>query len=517
MTRAAVDGDAFDVVVVGAGSAGCALAGRLIELDPALTICVVEAGPGDETLLVSAPFGLVRMMGRSRDWRRRTTPQAALDGRSVKAPRGRMVGGSGSINSMVWFRGRADDFDGWAVDGWRWADVAPAFDAVEAAVSPKPFATPHPLSTAFAAALGAEPGSGPPTPERESAGVFTVNMRRGRRWSAADAFLRPALASRRLTVLTGVEVERLDVQDNRAVGVVLVDGRRVAARAGVALCAGALESPAVLMRSGLGPAGHLVERGVEPILDAPEIGGNLHDHPAVALHHAGPGSGYGLTPAQAPMWLAAPAAYAIARRGPFASNTVEAGAFLRAGAGDGPPDVQVHFIPFMLGWDGAAIVWGKAGYAADVCVSRPRSRGRLRLAGPTAAHGPEIDLGLLTDPQDAALLRAGVKRLRRLLSDAPFGRRRAPEAFPGPSVVDDAALDAFIRARAGTSYHPVGTVRLGGPITNDLRVRGLDGLWVADASILPAVTSANTNAPAMMIGWRGAEFVAQRIRARAAA
>ncbi|MEO1000793.1 MAG: GMC oxidoreductase, partial [Pseudomonadota bacterium] len=382
--------------------------------------------------------------------------------------------------------------------------VMPAFEAVEAAIRPERLPDPHPLSTAFGETL---PGAAP-SPEAESAGIFRVNMVMGRRNSAADAFLRPA--GDRVAVRTGREVARITLSEGRATGIETRDGARIAARAGVILSAGAIETPMILMRSGLGPAATLRARGIEVAREMDGVGANLHDHPAVALHHAGPGSGYGLTPAQLPLWAFAPVDYALRGRGRLASNTVEAGAFLASG-GTGAPDCQVHFIPCRIGHAGRAIVWG-AGYTADVCVSRPASRGRLGMAGP---FEPEIDLGLLSDPADLATLRAGVRRLRALLAAAPFGRRRAPEVFPGPEVAGDDALDTFIRARAGTSYHPVGSVRMGGaeaPVTAELALRGTEALWVADCSVMPAITSANTNAPAMMIGWRAGEMVARATR-----
>lgn len=490
----------FDHIIVGAGSAGCALAASLAEQTQG-TICVLEAGPSDDDFRVRMPFGLVNLLGGPRDWARRTVAQAALDGRQVSVPRGRMVGGSGSINSMVWFRGRADDFDGWKVPGWTWSDVAPAFDAVEARVQPRRLAHPHPLAEAFGMAFGGNPMDAP-TPERESAGVVHLNLHDGRRRSAADAFLRPAMETGRVTLMTGAEVDHLTLNGLTATGVTLRDGRSLTARAGVILSAGSIETPMILMRSGLGPGRALQEHGIEVLRDMPAIGANLHDHPAIGLHFAGPGSGYGLTLAQAPQWALAPFSYGLAKRGPFASPTVEACAFFRALPGQGAPDAQCHFIPFMIGWKGRAITLG-AGYFADVTVSRPRSRGRLTLG--RDRFDPAIDLNLLADPQDRAVMTHGITRLRAILRDAPLGKHRATEGHPG----DKADLDQFITQGCATAYHPVGTVALGTALNPDLSVKGIANLWVADASVMPNVTSANTNAPSMMIGWRAGALVAQ--------
>ena len=501
----------FDHVVIGAGSAGCAAAARLTEGGG--TVLVVEAGSGRRDPRVTVPFGLVWLMGSRRDWRRRTVPQAALGGQSVKVPRGRLVGGSGAINSMVWFRGRRADWDSWDLLGWRWADVEAEFDAVEARVGPARLPDPHPLSEAFGAAFGANDPGAPPTPERQSAGVSHCNMARGARRSAADAFLRPAIAAGRATLLPGAEILRLTFEGRRATGAVLRDGRRIVARAGVVLSAGAIESPMILMRSGIGPAAHLRAHGIEVRVDAPGVGANLHDHPGVPLHFEGAGSGYGLTLGQAAGWAAAPAAWLAARRGRLASNTVEACAFLKVGEGDGPPEVQTHFIPFMIGWGGRAIVPGREGYVADVCVCRPRSRGRLAMATPDE---PAIDPGLLSDPSDLEMLVRGVARLRAVLDAAPLGARRAPEAFPGAHVTGE-ALREHVRAACGTTYHPVGTLALGGPVTPEGRVAGAEALWVADASVMPSITSANTNAPSMLIGWRIGGRAAAAARGRIAA
>ncbi|MEM8823357.1 MAG: GMC family oxidoreductase N-terminal domain-containing protein [Pseudomonadota bacterium] len=488
--------ETHDLIVVGGGAAGATCAGRLSELRPDLSIALVEAGPSDRHPLVRMPFGLVALMGSRRDWRFRSAPQAALGGRTVSIPRGRMLGGSASINSMVWFRGRADDYSHWG-PGWGWDDVALVFDAVEAEMRPAPLRDPHPLSRAFGQVHG-----GPPDPERVSSGPFIVNLENGRRRSPVDAFL----TGRAVRMVIGSEVERLLFDGHRATGIRLVGGAEMRARAGVVLCAGAIGSPVLLMRSGIGPGAVLARAGIDLLQDSPGVGENLHDHPAVAVHHEGPGSGRGLTWAQLPDWALSPFRWALTGRGPLASNTVEAGAFLAGD--DGTPRWQVHFIPARLGHGKRAIGWG-AGYYADVCLMQPRSRGRLTL-GPDGA--PVIDLGLLTDGADRAEMRQGFRLLRKLLRDAPFGRRRAPEVYPACGD-DDAALDAHLDARLGTAYHPVGTCGIGRVVDRILAVQGLEHLWVADASVMPRITSANTNAPSIMIGYRGAQMVADALRA----
>lgn len=499
-----------DFIVVGAGSAGCIAAAELARREVG-SVLLLEAGPPDNSPLVKMPFGLVWMMGSPRrDWCYKSAPQNHLGGRQLDVTRGRMVGGSGSINSMVWFRGRKDDFENWKLPGWSWTDVTPSFEAIEARLKPSRMQGAHPLTEALHS-LFPQHGTAPPSPEHESAGVFAFNMVGGQRRSAADGFLDSVPEG--LTLATGQEVDRVLFSGDMVRGVHLVDGSEIRAGKGVILSAGAIGSPSILMRSGIGPRADLSALGIDVRCDAEEVGVNLHDHPAAGLHFAGPGSGYGLTPSQMPGWALAPLQYLFARRGRFASPTVEGGGFFNARGLDEAPDVQSHFIPFMLGWEGKRFVTG-SGYFADVCVCRPRSRGALKLKSRDPRSAPNIDLGLFNDSSDLETLVAGLKRLRSLMEGADFGTRRAPEVYPGPSVFTNDALCAHIRNRGATAYHPVGTLRMGegqAPVTPRLLVRGVRGLWAADASIMPAVTSANTNAPSMMIGHRAAEFISEDV------
>ncbi|MEM9872502.1 MAG: GMC family oxidoreductase N-terminal domain-containing protein [Pseudomonadota bacterium] len=497
----------FDHIVVGGGSAGCAVAARLAER-PGASVLVIEAGPSDRDIRVKVPFALVNLLRSDRrNWKRATVPMASAGGRRVSVPRGKMLGGSGSINSMVWFRGCRADFDAWGLPEWDSATVWRAFDAVEAQMKPVRLPHPHPLSEAFGGVFPANDPSAPPSPERQSAGVFHCNMQNGARWSAADGFLRRSGAA----VLTGAEVARIRFEGARATGVELRDGRTLAARAGVVLSAGSIESPMILMRSGIGPGADLQAAGIAVRRDAPGVGANLHDHPGFGLHFKGAGSGYGLTLAQLPAWALSPFRWFLSRTGRLTSNTVEAGAFYNVSGGDAP-DIQTHFLPFLMGWQGRSIIWG-AGYFADVCLCQPRSRGQLRMGRDPFA--PLIDLNLFGDDRDLDMMVTGVKRLRQILATAEFGPRRAPEVFPGEDTTGD-ALRETIRMRAGTAYHPVGTVALGGPLDAQGAVKGTQNLWVADASVMPRITTANTNAPSMMIGWQiGGHVAAQAQRSAA--
>ena len=326
-----------DFLIVGAGSAGCVMASELVRRQ-AGSVCVLEAGPSERHPLVSIPFGLVWLMGSTRDWRFKTVPQRNAGNREITIPRGKMVGGSGSINSMVWFRGRMADFDSWDIDGWRGADVSPAFDALEAAIKPTRFDRAHPLSHAVQGMIGANT----PSPDCESSGLFQHNMTRNKRHSSATAYLR---RTKHVKILTGAHVDRLIWAGDRAAGVVLVDGRELRATKGVVLCAGSIASPAILMRSGLGDQSDLAALNIDTRLNMPEIGQNLHDHPGIGLHFQGRGTGHGLEVRQWGKWALSPLNYALFGRGPLASSTCEAGAFFNARGNSATPDVQTHFVP----------------------------------------------------------------------------------------------------------------------------------------------------------------------------
>ena len=491
----------FDFLIVGAGSAGCVMAAELARQEVG-SICVLEAGPSEYHPLVSMPFGLVWLMGSKRDWQFKTEPQLHAGMREIGVPRGRMVGGSGSINSMVWFRGRAADFNGWDIEGWRWHDVEPAFEALETTIKPTRFNRAHPLSKS----IGGMIGINIPTPEEESSGLFQHNMLGNKRHSSATAYLRKAKS---VQVKTGVTVDRLIWKGDRAAGVVLSDGQDIQANKGVILCAGSLASPAILMRSGLGDAEALSELGITTRQDMPEIGQNLHDHPGIGLHFEGSGTGHGLELRQWGKWALSPLQYLLFGGGPLASSTCEAGAFFNARGDSVSPDVQTHFIPFYLAASGSRYQM-KAGYFADVCLCHPKSRGSLTLRSAHAHDAPKIDLGLFNDERDLDTMVHGVQRLRSLLRETDLGGRRGVEFAPGEAVTGE-ALKSYIRNKAGTAYHPVGTVRLGGPVSPNLSVKNTERLWVADASIMPQVTSANTNAPSMMIGWKGAQMIASEV------
>ena len=525
----------FDYVVAGAGSAGCALASRLSE-NPVVTVCLLEAGPKDSSPIFRIPLGVMKLMGNSRyDWGYRSAPHAHLADRVVSVPRGKALGGSGSINSMVYIRGRASDYDAWAAagcDGWDWKSVLPYFkrsennlnlgdDELHGDAGPLHVAdlpSPHRMIESFVAAGNA---CGVPANRdfngvtQEGVGAFQTTMQNGRRCSPADAYLKPAMHRSNLVVMTDTSVDRVLFDGRRATGVDAVargTSIRIAARREVVLSAGAIGSPSILLRSGVGPADHLSDLGIDVVVDRP-VGRNLHDHPAVGIHYGGGNLGYALSLATMAENVLAPLRYVLQRKGLLASNTVEAGGFARTRSDLAEPDVQFHFIPARLGHEGSAVVWGR-GYYGDACVLKPRSRGKLELASTDLHDAPHIDLNLLDDEADYDTLVRGLALVRRILADPNVRTDDATELVPGANVQDESQIRDFIRSRLGTAYHPVGSCRMGAAddprsvVDPDLKVVGIEGLRVVDASIMPEIVAGNTNAPAMMIG----EVAADRIR-----
>lgn len=501
--------ETFDYIVVGAGSAGCVLASELARREGG-RILLLEAGPSNNSPLVKIPFGLVWMIGsKKRDWLFKSVPQDKLNGREIDVTRGRMIGGSSSINSMVWFRGRANDYKDWDLKDWSWEEVDKAFKTIETKINPQRLSGAHPLSEALHN-IFQQNSIEPPNPEYESAGVFSYNMLNGQRNSAADAFLNPLQSNLKVSVKK--EVDKILFENKRAVGVVLNDRSQIRANKGIILSAGSICSPSILMRSGIGPKKHLQKLDIKINFDSLEVGKNLHDHPSVGLHYAGPSSGYGITIQQGPAWALAPLRYMLNRSGRLASPTVEGGGFFNSTEGEYPPNLQIHFMPFKSGDGEKRYVYG-AGYKADICVCKPKSRGTLKLSCKDPSVAPKIDLGLLNNQDDLDTLVQGLERLRNLMAAADFGQYRAPEVNPGPSVFSGNGLHEYVRKNCATAYHPVGTLRMGedekAPVSPRLTVNGVDNLWVADASVMPEITSANTNAPSMMIGFLAAKFISE--------
>ena len=529
--------DSFDYVIVGAGTAGCALAGLLAE-DPAIRVCVLEAGGSERHPFVSTPAMVAPAIGTARlNWRFETVPQAQLKGRRIPQPRGRVVGGSGSINGMVYSRGHPRDYDDWVAcgaSGWDYASVLPYFVRSEnnqdlpasvyhghgGRMNVCWPARPNRLNAAFIAAtheLGYPLATDFTGASTEGVGLRQGVIRAGRRESTARAYLRPAMKRGNISLRTGALALRLHIADGRAVGVAYERGgerQQVRARGEVILCAGALQTPQLLLLSGIGPAAELQAAGVEPLQDLPGVGRNLHDHLAcpVLMHSPDPTS-YGISARALPRGMLNVLEYLLLRSGPLASNVFESVAFLRTAPGLDRPDIQFVFQPAARPRPDFPLPIGHGHAVSSVCLY-PRSRGRVTLAAPDVHTPPLIDPALLSVEADIEPLVRAVKLSRRILARPEFARYRATEVAPGPAVQSDAEVAEFIRASAYTVHHQVGTCRMGtGPeavVDPQLRLHGLQGLRIADASVIPTIVGGNTNAVVVMIAEKAADLIRQR-------
>jgi choline dehydrogenase-like flavoprotein len=487
--------------------------------------------------MIPAAFG--KQFHTKLDWDLATDPEPGCDGRSLYIPRGKGLGGSSSMNAMLYVRGRPLDYDLWekhGAAGWGWEGVRPYFmrsennergasehHAVGGPLNVADERSPRSLTRRFLAAAEA---SGVPRvddyngPEQDGASPVQVTQRNGRRWSAADAYLRPAMKRDNLEVVTGALVEGVELQGGRATGVAYRDrrGRRQVAEAAreVILSAGAIGSPQILMLSGIGPAEHLREHGIDVAVDLPGVGGNLQDHPfLLGVWEVGEGS---LADADKPKALLE---WLLRRSGPLTSSVAEAFAFVRSRAGLPAPDLQFHFAPAYYVDHGAGTFEGHAMSFGPVLVT-PRARGRVSLRSADPADKPRILTNTLTDPEDVAAMVAGARLMREIAASEPLASVARRELFPGPGVSDDDGdLEADLRRRVELLYHPVGTCSMGdgedAVLDAELRVRGVEGLRVADASVMPVIPGGNTNAPAIMVGERAADLVRGLVRAPVAA
>jgi choline dehydrogenase-like flavoprotein len=513
----------FDTLIVGAGSAGCVLANRL-SADPARRVCLVEAGPEDRSALIHIPAGILGTIPRrGLNWAFETEPQAGLGGRRGYVPRGRVLGGSSAINAMIYVRGHRSDYDDWAAlgnPGWSYADVLPVFrrsedqargeDAYhgsggELAVSD--LASPAAASRAFveAAVAAGHPRNGDFNgAEQEGAGLYQVTQRRGRRCSAATAFLHAVRSRANLTVLTGRCVTRIRLERGRATGVELAgagDGDRIDARE-VIVSAGAFGSPQLLLLSGIGPREELARHGIALQHELPGVGENFADHVDLALvYRSSDRRLMGITIGTA---LRAVPGYLEWRRhgtGLLTTNYAEAGVFLRTQPELSRPDVQLHFVVGIVDDHARRLHYGY-GVTCHVAVLRPKSRGRVGLRSPDPRDAPRIDPNFLGDGADLATLLAGVKQAREIMEGAALAPHRGAEMFAEAGDSDEALVQR-IRRRADTIYHPAGTCRMGtdagAVVDGSLRVRGIEGLSVVDASVMPTLIGGNTNAPTIMI------------------
>ncbi|HSS03813.1 MAG TPA: GMC family oxidoreductase N-terminal domain-containing protein [Solirubrobacterales bacterium] len=517
-----------DYVIVGAGSAGCVLANRLSE-DPSVEVLLIEAGGSDRHPNVKIPAAFQKQFKSRRDWDLATEPEPHCAGRSLYVPRGKGLGGSSSMNAMLYVRGHPLDYEKWAAsgaEGWDWDGMRPYFLRAEdnARGSSEHHATGGPLrvedersprkltrdflESCVAAGIPRSPDYN--GTEQDGAALVQVTQRNGRRWSTADAYLRPAGKRRNLTVLSGSQVLGLELANGRATGVrYRRRGREqlAAARRDVILSAGAFGSPQLLMLSGIGPAEQLSDLGIPVAQDLPGVGENLQDHPYQTSVWDVPGGG-SLADAESPKALLE---YLLRRSGPLSSSVAEAFAFVRSKPGLAQPNLQFHFAPAYFVDNGFEEYDGHAITMGPVLVA-PRSRGWVRLGSADPTAKPRILTNSLAEPEDVAALVAGARLAREIAGSEPFASRLGRELLPGADVETDQDLADNLRNNVNLVYHPVGTCRMGSDegavVDPELRVRGVDGLRVVDASIFPLIPSGNTNAPTIAVAERAADLIA---------
>ncbi|MDX1803243.1 MAG: choline dehydrogenase [Alcanivorax sp.] len=525
----------FDYIIVGAGSAGCVLANRLSE-NPNNRVCLLEAGPADNSLFVRLPIGIILLMrSNARNWRYYTVPQKALNNRQVYIPRGKTLGGSSAVNAMCYTRGHKWDYDHWAElgnEGWSYKDVLPIFKRSEhyepgenefhgthgkLNVSELRFS--HPVSRAFIEA-GVEAGY-PATDDfnndiQEGVGLYKVTQKAGERCSVAHAYLHPVMDRPNLTVLTNALVNRVIFDGKRATGVEVEhqgQTRTIEAANEVILSGGAINSPQLLKLSGVGPAAELAEHNIPLVHDLPGVGENLQDHPdALIVHNSlkkdtlslGPGA---LLDSLKGIWN-----FFYHRTGQMTSNAAEAGGFIKSRPEEAIPDLQLHLTATKLDNHGLNLGFSMGyGYSGHVCVLRPKSRGSITLRDANPRSPALIDPQLLAHEDDMEGMVRGVKAVREIMAQQALNDWRGDEVFPGKQVQSDEEIREFLRQKCDNIYHPVGSCKMGNDdmavVDSQLRVHGMEGLRVVDASIMPTLIGGNTNAPTVMIAEKASDAI----------
>lgn len=524
----------FDYVIAGGGSAGCVLANRL-SADPRNRVLLLEAGGKDDYLWIKVPVGYLYCMGNPRtDWCYSTQAETALQGRTLAFPRGRGLGGSSSINGMIYMRGQSADYDGWrqaGLTGWGWDDVLPYFTRAEDHWSGAgPF---HgaggeirierqrlrwDILDAFQRAAqeyGVLPIPDFNTGDNLGSGFFEVTQRRGWRWSSADAFLKPVRGRANLRIVTGALVDRVLFEGTRAMGLAYRLGgeeRRVRARGETILAAGAIGSPGLLERSGVGEAARLKQLGIAPLLDRPEVGGNLQDH--LQLRCSWKVSGVPTLNQRARSLLGKGLIgleYLLRRTGPMAMAPSQFGLFAKSDAHLATPNLAYHIQPLSLERFGDPLDPFPA-FTASVCNLRPESRGRVGIASADPDEAPSIRPNYLAAAEDRRVAVQSIRVTRRIVGQPALAPYRPEEWRPGAQFATDAELEEAVAGLASTIFHPVGTAAMGTVVDAELRVKDLDALRVIDASVMPRIVSGNTNAPTMMIAEKGAQMVLEAAR-----
>ena len=519
----------FDYIVIGGGSGGCAVAGRLAQ-DPALRVCVLEAGKGDDQTMIEVPFCTALMLPTSlNNWAFETVPQPGLNGRRGYVPRGRALGGSSSINAMIYTRGHPWDYDHWAAlgnEGWSWRDVLPYFRKSEhnenfggeyhgqdGPLNVANLRSMNPFQEIFlegARQTGFKLIEDFNGADQEGIGIYQVTQKNGERWNAARAYL----ASRpNLTVITQAWARRILFDGKRAVGVEFLRGGEIQtfkARRELILGAGAVQSPQLLMLSGIGAGNELCKFGIPVIHDLPGVGKNLQDHPDYIFNYRAKSLDLlGISLGGSLRLIKEIGRYRRERTGMMTSNGAEAGGFLRRFADSPVPDFQLHFVVGMIDNHARKLHMGH-GYSCHVCLLRPKSIGSLSLASADPAAAPAIDPKFFAHPDDLDAMVDGFKLTRKIMDAPALARLRSGEVYTAGVHTDDEIREE-LRNRSDTIYHPVGTCKMGSDtmavVDSRLRVHGLEGLRVVDASIMPTLIGGNTNAPTMMIGEKAADMI----------
>jgi choline dehydrogenase-like flavoprotein len=524
----------FDYIIVGGGSGGCVLAARLSE-DPSVSVALIEAGPVDKNILIHVPAGLALLaQTKAANWNFSTVPQKGLNGRIGWQPRGKVLGGSSSVNAMVYIRGHRADYDHWAAEGnqgWSYDEILPYFRRAEhnerlhdefhgtdGPLNVMDLRSPNKYTQPFIDA-GREAGyritddfNGA---DQEGIGPYQVTHKNGERFSAAKAYLTPNLGRKNLTVITGAHTTRILFEGKRATGVEFRrDGRleQIGANHEVLMAAGALQTPQILMLSGVGPGAELAKFGIGVVHDLPGVGQNLHDHlDAVQVVNAPTlKETFGVSFGGIARVLKAIPEWRDRRSGMLTTNFAESGGFIKSQASEPIPDLQLHFVVAKLVDHGRKTVFGH-GYSGHVCVLRPKSRGSVTLASADPMAAPLIDPNFLADPDDVARMVRGFRLMRELFQQPALKNLGGQEHARSAGATTDAEIEAFIRGYADTIYHPVGTCRMGAGdmdvVGADLRIHGLEGIRVVDASMMPRIIGGNTNAPTIMVAEKASDMI----------